>query len=66
MADALWMLHEEEGLNSTPAMVDVRTQDRAASCSSEGSDVFPADKAVMVQRDQPKRKWLAERGSRGP
>ena len=58
MSNALWLLYREEGL-----CADVLREDDLGGTSSRGSgsdDDITGDEASMVQRDKPKRKWLAD------
>ena len=58
MSNALWLLYREEGL-----CADMLGEDElgGSSCRDSGSDVdITGDEASLVQRDKPKRKWLAD------
>ena len=55
MAEALHLLHHHEGLNVTD-----RVGRQAVDCSEQRDGTEGGgDETSMVQRDQPKRKWLA-------
>ena len=58
MSNTLWLLYREEGLCSE--MLD--EADMEGLCSSSSDEDITGDEAGMVQRDKPKRKWLADDG----
>ena len=58
MSNTLWLLYREEGLCSE--MLD--EADMEGQFSSSSDEDITGDEASMVQRDKPKRKWLADDG----